>query len=160
MSDITGGPGPLVGFINEAIGQDLNATAALREFRAAGGAINNEAWYQAYGALRQGFSAGQTLSQLASEAVVPGELMTTWAAGTAGEYSTFVEAFFQIPGQHAYETRWFIHTSATAPTRGEAQDAAEEFFTRPDVLGYLGDGATLAFTVPTSVARMTGRAVG
>lgn len=158
MSDVSGSPSDLVGFINEAIGQGENATNALARFRLEGYAINNEAFYQAYGALRQGYSAGQTLSQLAADATVPGELIGTWAAGTEGTYSTFVEAFFKIPGQHAYETRWFIHTSDTAPTRGEAQDAAEAFFTRPDVLGYLGTDATLAFTVPTSVARMTGRA--
>jgi hypothetical protein len=157
LSDVAPGPGALVGFINQAIDAGMSATGALREFRAAGGAINNEAFYQAYGALRDAASTELRLAGLNPTAVVPGEAMTTWAAGDEGTFNTFVQAYFRVPGQHAYEQRFFIHTSDRAPTVQEAQDAAEAFFTRPDVLGYLGEGSTLQFTVVSSVARMTGR---
>lgn len=158
MSDTPVGPGPLVGFINEAIAQDLSATAALKQFREAGGAINNEAFYQTYGALRNAASTELRLAGLNPDAVVPGYAMTQWAAGDQGTFSSFVQAYFRVPGQHSYEQRFFIYSSDQAPTIAEAQDAAEAFFTRPDVLGYLGDGSQLMFTVVSSVAQMTGPA--
>ena len=156
MTDLPIGPGPLVGFINAAIDAGQSATAALDAFRQAGGAIANERWYQAYGALRGSVSAGLRLADLNPDAIVPPDIYTAWEAGTPGEFATFVEGFFTVPGQHRLESQFFIYRSAEAPTLAEAEDAAASFFTSQRH-GDTFDGWQLSFVTTTSVAQLAGR---
>ena len=156
MSDLPIGPGPLVGFINAAIDQGLSATQALSDYREAGGAIANERFYQAYGALRGSVSAAAQLAGIAGDQPVPGDLLGTWAAGQAGEQYGFVEGFFSVPGQHRLESQFYIVKPEGPMTLQALQDEAEAFFTSQRHGGTF-DGWSLQFTVVTSVGTMTGR---
>lgn len=156
IGDVPLGPGPLTGFINNAIDQGLSATAALDAFREAGGQIANQRWFQAYGALRGSVSASLRLAGVDPFTQVPADVTTTWAAGEAGEYATFVEGFFAVPGQHRLESQFYIVRTAQAPTLDEAEAEAEAFFTSTRHGGTF-DGWSLQFVTTTSVAQLTGR---
>ena len=157
IGDTPIGPGPLVGFINQAIDQGLSATAALAQFREAGGAIANERWFQSYAALRGSVSASMRLAGIDSGLAVPGDLLGQWAAGTPGEQYAFVEGFFAVPGQHRLESQFFIVKPEPGFTLQDAEAEAEAFFTSQRH-GDTFDGWSLQFTTTTSVGTMTGRA--
>jgi hypothetical protein len=79
----------------DAIGRDLNPTAALNEYRENGGSFTTQSWYRLYGEVGASIENQTTAAGLDPYAVPNAGDYTEWSMGQGGGYATSVNVFFR-----------------------------------------------------------------
>lgn len=101
--------------ISQGLNQGLGATEMLRAYRAAGGAIRTQSWYQLVGEVREataraGDIGGLPLDQLPAEGSI-----VEWSGGRAGTYlyrmNVYVRENVEGVGLNVVQQMWDIQTS-------------------------------------------------
>lgn len=121
------------GFMAESIRSGLNATEALREFRAAGGAMRREYWLQGYADVRDTLARSDEFAQLDRNALPSGEDYSEWAMGRGGQYATQVQVFLRQKGTGETFSKDYTYVTDEPHSPGEAEQAAMDEYGDPDV---------------------------
>lgn len=145
-------------FIAQAVREDMSARQAIQVFRDNGVQISNQAFRSMYAEARDAVAGRDAIQALSYDAIPPADAYSTWAAGEADQYATFVTSYVRPVGSRDVEPRYFTHVTAEPHTPGDAADAAA---------GYLSDieddgnpnypAAVHLFSMVTSMTRTTGR---
>lgn len=83
--------GNVSGYVKEYIKAGYSATAALAEFRDAGGAIRDSRWYSLYGQITDTIAREPAFLALDPYTLPDASEYGTWAMGAGGQYATQVK---------------------------------------------------------------------
>lgn len=149
------------GFIIGAINEGKSATAALDEYRSAGGQIRTDRWYRLVGEISADVANRGAIAQLSGAQLVPSELHTPWSAGDPGRYAYQARVFLNrqvtLPDGTVSQFVDFEHamvTSSAPLTVQQIKDAAVDQVTEGLKVGSLAGSVIDA--VPTGAYRMEG----
>lgn len=117
-------PGNLAGWISNAIGEGLSATAALSDFREAGFTFRTQSWYQLWGDVAASLANAGHWAGADPNTLPSADAFAPWAAGNVGEYAYQVKVHVRVTGSQEIETRNYTMISDRVMTPGEAADAA------------------------------------
>lgn len=101
-----------------------SATSALRGFRAAGGNVRTQTWYQVYGTVGATIEHRAGLSALADDAHPDAKDVGTWKAGRAGIHYHQAEVYIRRVGGDDIETFYYTATGERLRTKGSVLDEA------------------------------------
>lgn len=113
-------PGNPAGFMASAIGEGTSATAALQEFRDAGGQMRTQTWYRMYGEVTDALARSPMAGTLDPNALPDPAAYATWAMGAGGEYATQVDLFFRDLDTGLIGTIPYTYVTDVPHTPGEA----------------------------------------
>lgn len=155
MSEIFGaGEGLNAGaFIARAIGEGMGVAESRTLMRSYGLQMSNQTFSNMWGEIRDAIGSRDVIASMDYGSLPSPDAFRTWAAGSQGDYITFVESQVRLPGTDVLETRYYTHRTADPHTPQTAIDAAADFYTaNQDVaLGY--GGGTYLGSYVTSFAR-------
>lgn len=140
-------------FIARAIGEGIGVTAARDMLREAGLRMSNQTFSNMYGSIRDSIGTRDELAGIDYSQVPPEDRFRTWAAGSEGDYLSFVESQVRIPGTDQLDTRYFTFRTAEPHTLQDAIDAAADFYTDNEAAAIGYGGGTYLGSYVTSVAR-------
>lgn len=111
-------------FVRSMIERGLSATAALREFRAAGGQIQTQTWYRTYGEVGAALANRERASSIPLGRRPNADEVTTWSTRRATGYLYQIEAQVRIRGTSEVFTMQTSYRSDSLIQTGRAlQDA-------------------------------------
>lgn len=109
-------PGWIAGFV----AQGLSASAGLRAFRDAGGAMRDSVWYRLYAEQQATFNAiGDEITKPLNVAPTASEILPMTTKRKEG-YLQIVEIYTRLTGTDVVVTRPFMFPTDTLMTRGDA----------------------------------------
>lgn len=146
-----GNPGP---YAASAIREGLSATEALQAVRDAGGGVNTQAWYRAYGEATAALANAGPVGALDPFAIPGGEHFVDWSAGREGAfgYQVAVTTIDTETGMLTTDPYTVITDQALTPA--EAAQQAFDDYTDSDADDIYGRRTVAAVT--TNLYRMTG----
>lgn len=149
--DIPGNPS---GYIRSLIQSDVGPTEGLRNFRDAGGSIQDSRWFDLYHQVDATLADNPTALGLDPLSLPgPGDY-TTWALGRGGQYMTQVEVQVRDRDTGFFLTKQYTYVTDQPHTAAEAEDDAFDLFGDPDTENAYGEtvmgaiAVTFAQTVP------------
>lgn len=151
MSDLDFGDdgvdiGNPAGFIAQAIRDGSSMNQSLRDFREAGGSMRNEYWRSTYADVRDALAREESVSGLTPDAIPTGDQYATWAMGRGDQYATQVTVFVRQGGTGDTGAKSFTYISDEAHSPEEAEQAAIDEYSDPDVASQYEEVVTGAVT--------------
>lgn len=159
MSDLGGdGFGGIGAFIRQAIGEGRSLTSTRAAFREAGlGAMSNATFGQLFGQVRAAMGAAGELADIAYDLVPDPNMLTPWAAGTGGKFSSFVEVLVREPGSRDVSSRFHQYVTSDPHSPQEAVDAAMDVITQASMNQGTDFEAVVLDGIVTSMTRTVAR---
>lgn len=146
-------------FIRAAIGEGMGVTQARNALRSSGaGRMGNAEFGQLYGQIRDAVGMRSSVAQLDYDALPPGEAYSTWAAGEAGRYASFVEVYVRPMGARDVTSKWYQHVTTEPHTPQSAIDAAIDVIMGGSQSGLTPSGEVIVGAAVTSITRTVDRA--
>lgn len=121
------GPGSVVSWASAYAAQGKGPTEALRDFRAAGGQVREQTWFQAFGQVSGAIAGAEGLAALPAEAVPPDELVGEWQAGRPGVVYSQATVFVRFAGAEDVEPFFYTSISSGPRTKGAVLDEALDY---------------------------------
>lgn len=149
--------GSIIGFIKQAIAAGQSATAALRDFRAADGAIRNQRWYSAFGEVKASLAQKEGISGLRYDLLPRAEQFVEWAAGKAGTFGYQIEIVQRDAGADNMFTSRYTLLSPDLLTPDEAVSQAMADYSESTGDGGTNEGITVLGGTVVNLYQMTGR---
>jgi hypothetical protein len=128
------------GFIAGKINDGVTSTAALRDFRQAGGAMRTQTWYRLYGEVTDALARAPQAASLDPYQLPDPSAYATWAMGPGGQYVTSVTVQFRDKDTGALGSKQYLYKTDEPHTPAEAQAAAFDEYSDPDNIAPGGSG--------------------
>jgi hypothetical protein len=149
--------GSIIGFIKQAIVDGKSATSALKDFRAADGAIRNQRWYSAFGEVKASLAQKEEIATLRYDLLPRADQFVEWAAGKAGTYGYQIEVVQRDAGADNMFTSRYTLLSPDLLTPDEAVAQAMEDYSQSTGEGGTNEGITVLGGTVVNLYQMTGR---
>lgn len=121
-------------FLAQAMDEGMSMRSARQAFRDAGMRMSNQSFASMYAEVRDAIGGREAVQGLDYSAIPPAEAFTTWAAGDAERFSTFVTSFVRRTGEREMEPRYYTYTTDRPHSPEEAVQAAADFLTDNDLV--------------------------
>jgi hypothetical protein len=120
--------GNVSGYVRDYIAAGLKPTEALREFRAAGGAIQDSRWFSLYGQITDTIARQPSFLALNPYVLPSPSEYGTWATGRGGQYATQVSIQLRDRDTGLYTTQLATYFSNDPHEPAEAEQWAMDTF--------------------------------
>lgn len=120
------------GFIASKIGEGVGSTAALNQFREAGGSFRTQDWYRLYGEVGASIANQDVAAGVNPYAVPSAGDYTEWSMGAGGRYATSVNVLMRDKGSGDMESQQFDYVTDEPHSPAEAAAAAWDVYGDPD----------------------------
>lgn len=124
--------GNVSGYVKDYIKAGYSATAALADFRDAGGAIRDSRWYALYGQVTDTIAREPSFLALDPYALPDPSEYGTWAMGRGGQFATQIQLQLIDRGSGLITTQLATYVTDMPHTPVEAQMWAQDTFGDPD----------------------------